>query len=94
MQVNLPDTLPSDPKGFTQRMKMHLNFGRDGGAAVYSIHDPHGIELPITYQYDSRKKGGGPTGLFIDGVDRCFTKWSDLAAYWPEYINSKSGGAA
>lgn len=85
----LPATLPSDPKGFTKRMKMHLNFGRKGGAAIFSIHDPDGKELPITYQYDTRKKGAAETGLFIDGVDTCFKKWSDLAAYWPEYIKSQ-----
>jgi hypothetical protein len=84
----LPAELPADPKGFTKNIVVHFNYGPDGGSAIYKIKDPDGKELPITYQYDTRKKGAAPTGLFIDGVDQCFKRWSELTAYWPEYIKS------
>jgi hypothetical protein len=84
--ATLPQTLPSDAKGYTKRMQIHLNFGEDGGSAKYTVHGPAGEEMPITYQYDTRKKGAAPTGFFIDGVDQVFKRWADLAAYWPSYV--------
>ena len=87
---DLPETLPADAKGYTKRMKMHMNFGPDGGAANYEVYGPEGEPMPITYQYDTRKKGAGPTGFFIDGVDQVFKRWADLATYWPTYIAERA----
>ena len=90
-----PATLPADAEGYTKRMNIHLNFGEDGGSAHYSIYGPGGVEMPITYQYDTRKKGAASTGFFIEGVDQAFKRWPDLAAYWPTYMadRAKTGGA-
>lgn len=92
--IGLPATLPSDGKGFSKRMVIHMNFGEDGGAANYTVHDADGNLMPITHQYDTRKKDANPTGYFLDGVEQCFSKWADLAAYWPEFIASRTGAAA
>jgi hypothetical protein len=86
----LPATLPADAKGYTKHMHMHLNYGEAGGAATYSIRGPGGITMPISYQYDTRKKGAAPTGFFIDGVDQVFKRWADLAAYWPTYFAERA----
>ena len=86
----LPQELPVDATGFTRRLVMHMNYGSDGGAATYTIHGPGGIDMPVTYQYDARKKAGAPTGFFIDGVDECFKRWTDLAVYWPTYIAERA----
>lgn len=82
-----PAPLPADPKGYTKRMKMHMNFGRGGGAATYAIHDPQGNEMPITYQYDTRK--GGITGFSLPGVEQVFPCWADVAAYWPTFVKGR-----
>lgn len=82
-----PAPLPADPKGYTKRMKMHLNFGREGGAATYAIYDPDGDEMPITYQYDTRP--GGITGFSLTGVEQVFASWADLAAYWPTFVKAR-----
>ena len=81
---DLPRTLPVDAKGFTRRMIIHMNFGEDGGAAKYSIHGPDDIDMPIAYQYDTRKDSA-QKGFYLHGVERIFT-WPDLVAYWPEFI--------
>jgi hypothetical protein len=86
----LPDTLPADAKGYTKRMKMHMNFGPEGGAATYEVYGPEGKEMPISYQYDTRKKGANPTGFFIHGVDQVFKRWADLCSYWPTYIAERT----
>lgn len=83
-----PETLPVDGKGITRKAGVHLNFGGAGGAAVYSVHLGD-KPLPITYQYDSRKKAAGPTGFFIDGFDRCFKSWGELATYWPTFMKAR-----
>lgn len=92
--IHWPDSLDPAGKGYTRRMALHLNFGEDGGAATFRIHDPEGRPLPITYQYDTRKPTAKvvpyPTGFAIDGFyppdggDRpVFIRWSDVAAVWP-----------
>ena len=50
----LPDELPEQFKG-TKRMGIHLNYGRDGGAATYRWHGADGRAWPIQEQYDTRK---------------------------------------
>lgn len=87
-QSDAPATLPADAKGYTRRLKMHMNFGPEGGAATYSIHDPAGAETPIAYQYDTRK--GGVTGYSLPGVERAFKRWSDLVAYWPAFVKARA----
>ena len=69
-------------------MTMHLNFGRDGGAATFSIHDESGNLLPIGYQYDTRK--GGFTGFTLPGVEGVMT-WPALHARYPTW---KAGDGA
>ena len=88
--AGLPATLPTDASGYTKRMQVHMNFGEDGGSGKYSVHGPAGIEMPISYQYDTRKTGAAPTGFFIDGVDQVFKRWADLAAYWPTYMAERA----
>ena len=95
---DLPRKLPHDGKGYRKQIRMHLNFGRAGGAATYTIHGPKGEKLPIEYQYDTRDKSGESTGFFIEGVkegnnlnalDRRFPTWAAVVAYWPVYLKSK-----
>lgn len=69
------EQLPERPIGWTKRMKMHLNFGADGGAATFEIRDPDGIVAPFGYQYDTRKDG--KTGFTLPGFDAPMT-WSEL----------------
>lgn len=82
---HIPSELPVKPEGWTRRMSMHLNYGRDGGAAVFSIHDEQGRATCIVYQYDTRKAtparpaigkskarpaiAPSPTGFHVPAVD-------------------------
>ncbi len=81
--ATLPASLPAKPESWTRRMQLHMNFGREGGAATYSIHMPDGTRTPIAWQYDTRK--GGRTGFLLPGADRVMT-WAELVAEWPEYL--------
>lgn len=83
---DLPDELPEKPEGWTREMKLHMNFGEEGGAASFRILDPEGREMPFAYQYDTRK--GGLTGFALPGVDRILT-WADLRAEWPAFVERK-----
>jgi hypothetical protein len=67
-------------------MTLHLSFGRGKGAATYKVHDPAGHEMPIGFQYDTRK--GGLTGFTLPGRDGVLT-WPELVAYWPEFLKTK-----
>ena len=89
-----PDALDPSGSGYTKSMGLHLNFGRDGGAAFYRIYDPDGRPLPVTYRYDTRKPTAKVvpyrTGFAIDGFESpgdgnqpVFRRWSDVAAVWP-----------
>lgn len=55
MSKHTPSELPLKPEGWTKRLGMHMNFGEDGGAACYTVHDAEGRETGIAYQYDTRK---------------------------------------
>ena len=92
--MSLPPELPLDGAGYGRKMAMHMNFGGGAGGATYTIHGPGGVRMPISYQYDTRKKDAHPTGYFIDGVERCFKTWREVAEYWPEFIKSKSEAPA
>lgn len=54
-EVHIPDPLPEKPTGWGKRLNMHLNFGEDGGAAIYTVMDNEKRETCISYQYDTRK---------------------------------------
>lgn len=76
-------TLPAKPVGWTRRMVMHMNFGRDGGAATYAVFDPDGNEADFAYQYDTRL--GGRNGFTLAGVDGVLT-WAQLVQEYPAYV--------
>jgi hypothetical protein len=78
--------LPEKPTGWTKRLIMHLNFGRDGGAANYHILDPDGNEMPFGYQYDTRKDG--LTGFTLPNVESVMT-WAELREKWPDWIKTR-----
>lgn len=50
----LPDELPAVFKG-GKRLGVHFNYGRDGGAGLYTWLGPDGRAWPIQEQYDTRK---------------------------------------
>lgn len=92
MKHHAPAELPEKPDGWTKRLSIHLNFGQEGGSACYSVHDPEGREMVITYQYDTRKSEPArvaigkkkakpafepaPTGFHVPSVD------SDVFPSW------------
>lgn len=103
--IHWPDSLDPAGKGYTRRMALHLNFGEDGGAATFRIHDPEGRPLPITYQYDTRKPTAKVvpyrTGFAIDGFgppdggDRpVFARWADVVAVYPTALAERRAAAA
>lgn len=89
--IHYPETLPQKPDGFTKRLEVHMNFGREGGAAQYSVYDANGAKMPFGHQYDTRKDG--LTGFAIDGRDGVLT-WAELVAYWPEFLAARKTGAS
>lgn len=89
--MTLPDSLPDKPEGWTRKMLLHMNFGKEGGAARFSIYDPDGTEMPFGYQYDTRK--GGLTGFTAPGIDDVMT-WAELRERWPEIRAAKADAAA
>lgn len=84
--------LPKEPKGWTRRMTLHLNYGRDGGVGAYEVRDEAGELTPITYHYDTRK--GGQTGFALPGIEPLMT-WTELRDMWPVWLakQDESGGA-
>jgi len=79
--------LPETPSGWTKRMVMHLNYGPDGGAATYSIHDEHGRRTNIGYAYDTRKSKAAPhgeSGFFVNGSE--LMTWVELRRRYAELI--------
>lgn len=77
--------LPEEPTGWTKRMEMHLNYGRDGGAATYSIFDEQGRRTNIGYAYDTR--GEGESGFFVNGSG--LMPWSELRTRYAELMKPK-----
>jgi hypothetical protein len=77
--ARIPSELPEKPDGWTKRMEQHLNFGREGGVGLYSIHDADGNRTPIGWQYDTRK--GGLTGFTMRDVEGVMT-WAELRVKW------------
>lgn len=74
--------MPEKPDGWTKRLEMHLNYGRAGGAATYSIFDDQGRKTNIGYAYDTR--GEGESGFFIHGSE--IMPWSQLRARYAELM--------
>ena len=74
--------LPETPVGWTKRMEVHLNYGRAGGAATYSIFDEQGRKTNIGYAYDTR--GEGESGFFIHGSG--LMPWAQLRDRYAELI--------
>lgn len=83
----LPSQLPEKPEGWSRRMDLHMNFGREGGAASYTVRNPEGELMPISYQYDTRK--GGQTGFRLPKVEECMT-WAELRIRWPLWLAERS----
>lgn len=71
--------LPENPKGWTKKMLMHINYGEDGGAATYEIFDADGNKTQIGWQYDTR--GEGQQGFTLSGFDNLMT-WAELREAW------------
>lgn len=84
--VDLPSELPERPVGWTRKMMLHMNFGRQGGCASYQVFDPDGRLAKFGYQYDTRP--GGLTGFTLPDVDGVLT-WGELRAHWPEWIKTR-----
>ena len=84
--IGLPMELPEKPDGWARKMELHMNFGSAGGAAVYSITNPDGVTMPISYQYDTRKgkQREMETGFFIVDKKRPGGFYGDVCATWPE----------
>lgn len=79
--------LPERPDGWTKRMEMHLNYGKTGGAATYSIFDDKGRKTNIGYAYDTRKSKEAPhgeSGFFIHGSE--LMPWAQLRARYAELL--------
>ena len=91
MPRTYPSELPERPIGWTRTLKLHMNFGRKGGAASYRILDAEGRETPIEFQYDTRKGGG--QGFTLPGVDKAMT-WAELRARWPAWVREQQGDGA
>ena len=69
--------LPKSAQGYTKTLDVHLNWGIDGGAAVYDVYDAKGRKMPFAYQYDTRE--GGLTGFSLPDVNGVLT-WDELRA--------------
>jgi hypothetical protein len=81
--------LPEKPEGWTRRMVCHMNYGKAGGTAQFSIHRPDGSATPIGYQYDTRL--GGLTGFTLEGIKGVMT-WEQLRVAWPSWVASRKNG--
>jgi hypothetical protein len=80
----MPDELPENPKGWTQELIVHLNFGGAGGSASYKIVMPDKTVTPIFYEYDTRK--GGSKGFSLPGI-KSLMSWKELRSIWPTWID-------
>ncbi len=80
--AKLPRELPAKADGWTKRMIMHLNFGRNGGYGCYELHDEHGTKMPFTFAYNTRDKW---RGFLLDDVSDPLT-WAQLRERWPAYL--------
>lgn len=87
-KLTYPDALPADGKGVTRRLTIHLNFGEEGGAATYRVLMGEAT-LPVSYQYDTRQRPAFITGYFIDGIDKVFSTWAEVAGYWPTFLKDR-----
>lgn len=87
----LPETLPEGAKGYTKCLGMHLNYGSDGGAATYSIHDENGEIMPFGYAYrsGSRTKSENYAGFIAPGHESKALSWPELQALWPEILSAQ-----
>jgi hypothetical protein len=86
--------LPEIPAGWTKRLEMHLNYGKAGGAATYSVFDDMGRKTNIGYAYDTR--GEGESGFFIHGSE--LMPWNQLRARYAELLklpaNERKGASS
>ena len=76
--------LPENPKGWTKRMAMHINFGSDGGSMAYTIHDERGREVTgLAMGYDTRIKDteARREGFYIVGVTG-YLSWKEVREKW------------
>ena len=104
-RIGLPMELPEKPTGWTKHMVMHLNFGEAGGSAIYSIKNADGKEMPIQYQYDTRKAGGkgknrvepARTGFVIRDQHQptgffgeVCSSWNELRAEWSKWMAERA----
>lgn len=72
------DALPEKPEGWTQRMELHLNFGREGGAMQYALYDEQSRKIKgIGYGYDTRK-GGGRGFYLLNDEQKGWLTWAQL----------------
>lgn len=88
--VNLTE-LPEEPKGWTKKLQVHYNYGPNGGAATYSVHDEKGRRTNVGYAYDTRKSKEAPrgeSGFFVNGSE--LMSWDELRAKFADLIAPKS----
>lgn len=87
-RFRVPETLPVAPEGWTRVLNVRWNNDDLGTTAeIYKLVDEKGNTTPITYQWDRRDPPVFDTGYSIINTGRTFCEWSELRAYWPEYIN-------
>lgn len=79
----LPKELPESPKGWTQSLIMHMNYGFEGGSATYRLKDETGREMPIIYGYDTREPA--VSGFKLKGSNDILT-WREVRAKWPAWL--------
>lgn len=85
----LPKELPESPKGWTQSLIMHMNYGEAGGSATYKLKDESGREMPIIYGYDTRLPP--VNGFKLDGCDEILS-WREVRAKWPAWLVANEKG--
>ena len=69
-------------------LSVHMNFGREGGAATYSFYEKDGQPLPFTFRYrtGSKKPGVNFEGYFLDGREDIVLSAPELHEAWPGYV--------
>ena len=88
-QFHVPEKLPAYPTNWTRTLSARWVDTEDAGvevAAIYKMVDGERFNTPILYQYDHRVPQVFQTGYAILNTGKVFTYWSDLVAYWPEYL--------
>lgn len=88
---NLPAELPEKPVGWKRRMLMHMNYGGKGHVAAFEITDAEGNIMPISFHYDTGRRGKneGVEGFALPDREGPLMTWTQLRAAWPAWFASQ-----